>query len=163
MMMSIQQTAFISDHTLASADSRDVIHSRFGEIVIDTRNALEFPKGLLGIPLAQHFVLANFPSEKMQQFKLLQCLDDTTLSFICLPLALENPILRREDALTASLELGIRPESLVILMIVCVHRTAEGTKLSVNARAPVFIDAERKVGAQHVFTQDHYKVQHFIN
>lgn len=163
MMMSMQQTTAIFNHTLAGMENREVLNSRFGEIVIDTRNALSFHKGLLGIPGARNFVLTNFPSEKMQQFKLLQCLDDVSLSFICLPVALDNAILRREDALTASLELGIRPDDLVMLMIVCVHRTAEGTRLSVNARAPIFIDAENKFGVQHVFVNDHYKVQHFIN
>lgn len=163
MMMSSHQATVISDHTLASPDSREVILSRFGEIAIDTRNALHFPKGMLGLPQAQSFVLANFPSEKMQQFKLLQCLDDLSLSFICLPLALENTIIRREDALNVCREMNIRQDDLVMLLVVCVHRTPEMTRLSVNARAPVFIDAERKGGTQYVFPQDHYRVQHFIN
>src|SRR5579872_96912 len=102
MMTHTPQATVISDHTLASGDSREIIQSRFGEITIDTRKALVFPKGLLGLPQARHFALANFPNEKMQQFKLLQCLDNTSLSFIALPLALENPLLKRQDVLAVA-------------------------------------------------------------
>ncbi len=166
MMSPAAQTPYstaIFDHTLAEEGTREVIKSRFGEIVIDTRNALLFPKGLLGMPDAQQFALASFPSEKMHQFKLLQCLDDLSLAFITLPVGAENSIVAHQDVLKACAELGIPPDALVLLFIVCVHRQAEGTKLSVNARAPVFIDAQRKLGGQYVFLQDQYKVQHFIN
>jgi flagellar assembly factor FliW len=162
MMMSSQQATHIFDHTLAGDDTREVIKSRFGDIVIDTRNMLVFPKGLLGMPTAQRFILANFPSEKMAQFKLLQCLDDLMLSFIALPLSPDNAIIRYDDAVQVCRSLSITPENLIMLLIVCVHRGLEGTRLSVNARAPVFIDSRLKAGTQYVFPQDHYKVQHFI-
>lgn len=161
-MMSSTQATTLYDHTLATMETREVLSSRFGDIAIDTRNALAFPKGLLGLPQFQNFALANFPSVKMAQFKLLQSLDDVQLSFISLPLTLSNAIIKREDLLSAAGEVGIMEENLVILCIVCVHRGAEGTKLSVNARAPVLIDAERKAGLQYVFLHDQYKVQHFI-
>lgn len=163
MLMSIHQASVISDHTLAGEGTREVVRSRFGEIVIDTRKSLYFTKGMLGMPHLQRYVLASLPNPKMQQFKLLQCLDDLSLSFIALPLPLDNAIIRREDAEAACREIGIAPDDLVLLLVVCVHRAAEATRLSVNARAPVFIDAQRKTGAQYVFTQDIYKVQHFIN
>lgn len=164
MSMSIQQhSAAITDHTLASDDTREVVKSRFGEIVIDIRNTLLFPRGLLGMPESRHFALANFPSAKMQQFKLLQCLDDFALSFIALPAGVENGIIARADMQAACRELGIGEDALVMLLVVCVHRGSEATKLSVNARAPIFIDVSRKVGLQHVFTSDQYKVQQFIN
>lgn len=167
MMMSspqptAHQPASLSDHTLAAGESREVIKSRFGDIVIDTRNALIFPKGMLGMPDCRNFALASFPSEKMQQFKLLQCLDDLSISFITLPLPVESTIIQRQDALVAAREQGVSEEGLVVLLIVCVHRMPDSTRLSVNARAPVLLDATRKTGVQHVFTQDYYKVQHYI-
>jgi flagellar assembly factor FliW len=166
MMMSAANTpisAAIFDHTLAEEGSREIIKSRFGEIVIDVRNSLSFPKGLLGMPQAQQFALAHFPSEKMAQFKMLQCMDDFSLSFITLPLPFDNGILSAEHITIACREMGIPRESLVLLLIVCVHRQPEGTKLSVNARAPIFIDASRRLGGQYVFVHDQYKVQHFIS
>src|SRR5262245_19028456 len=75
----------------------ETIQSRFGEITVDTNKTLMFPRGLLGMSDKLRFVLANFPSERMQQFTLLQSLDDKTLSFITLPVPLENPIITRQD------------------------------------------------------------------
>lgn len=154
--------AALFDHTLASGDTREVVQSRFGEIVIDTRNALMFPKGLLGMPQCRNFALANFPSEKMQQFKLLQCLDDLSMSFIALPGGVQNAIVSEDDVRLAARELDIEESDLIMLFIVCVHRNPDATRLSVNARAPVFIDASRKSGAQYVFLHDQYRVQHYI-
>lgn len=162
-MMPLQPALSLSDHTLASGEARGVIATRFGEVVFDTRNALQFPKGLLGMPNCTRFMLSAFPGERMQQFRLLQCADDAALSFITLPLPLDNPIVRREDILAACQEMGIAERDVVPLLIVCVHRSPAGTRLSVNARAPVMIDAARKVGGQHVFLQDRYSVQHFIS
>ena len=161
--MILQPALALSDHTFASGDTRELIPSRFGEIVVDIRNAMLFPKGILGMAGYRHFALANFPSEKMRGFKLFQCLDDFSISFITLPAASENSIIRREDMLAVGKELSIAENDLLLLLIVCVHRNPDATRLSVNARAPIVIDAARKTGVQHVFLQDTYNVQHFIS
>lgn len=153
-----------STHTHANPlhGSVEVIKSRFGEISVDTGKALTFPRGLLGMPERFNFILANFPSPKMQQFKLLQSLEDAALSFITLPTELQNSIVARADISAACRDLQINEQSLALLFIVSVHRTPEQVKLSVNARAPLLIDAERKTGIQYVFQNDDYKVQHML-
>lgn len=138
------------------------IDSRFGPVLVNTRNRIVFSRGLLGIPDRQHFALANFPGEKMQQFKLLQSLDDNSLSFITLPLDVENPIIAKDDVLMACQALGIALADLAMLMIVSVYRTPGGTRITVNARAPLFLDAEKKWGTQFVFPSSKYQVQHVI-
>jgi flagellar assembly factor FliW len=138
------------------------IQSRFGEVVVDMAKSLEFPRGLLGMADKLRFALAGFPSEKMQQFMLLQSLDETALSFITLPLPLDNPIVAAKDIYEVSRELQIAEDNLALLLIVSVHRFPTGVKLSVNARAPLFIDSLRKLGVQHVFQHDTYKVQHML-
>lgn len=162
MMMSVQAVSTLVNHAHAQSGEKETISSRFGEIVVDVRNAMHFPKGLLGMPGCQHFALVNFPSQKMQQFKLLQCLDDFSISFITLPLPLENSVLKRADIEAIAHDSGIAPDQLVTLLMVCVHRAPDGTRLSVNARAPIFIDSARKRGGQHVFTHDSYPLQHYI-
>jgi flagellar assembly factor FliW len=140
----------------------ETIKSRFGEITVDTSKAFVFARGLLGMPEKAHFVLANFPNPKMQQFMLLQSLDDATLSFITLPLDLKNGIIAYEDLSTACRDLQISEANVAVLLITTVHRGLDQVKLSVNTRAPLLIDAQRKVGAQYVFQQDSYKVQHML-
>ena len=140
----------------------ETIQSRFGEIAVDTSKMLLFPRGLLGMPDKSRFAVVNFPSEKMQQFALLQSLDDKSLSFITLPILIDNPIIAAKDIKTVCHDLQIAEADLALLLIVSVHRLPTEVKLSVNARAPVFIDAMRKVGVQYVFQHDQYKVQHML-
>lgn len=138
------------------------IASRFGEITVDPSRAVSFPRGLLGLPDKARYIAANFPGEKMQQFKVLQSLEDTSLAFITLPLDVQNGIIAIADVRAACAELQIAEGNLAMLLIVSVHRSPGQVKLSVNARAPLFIDVERRVGVQHVFQSDAYKVQHML-
>lgn len=161
-MFMTQRTTSLSMPPMADISTSQTVPSRFGDIVIDTRNTIMFSRGLLGIPEKQHFVLSNFPSEKMRQFKLLQSLDDANLSFITLPIDIENPVVEKEDILMACQALGIPLADLALLLVVSVYRTPESTRITANARAPLFLDAEKKWGVQHVFPNSKYKVQHVI-
>ena len=156
------QSALVSGSGGINPGGMETVKSRFGDVTIDTSKRLTFPRGLLGMPDRFNFALANFPSEKMQQFKMLQSLDDQALSFITLPVDLQNAIISPDDLRSAMVDLQIPESSLVVLLIVSVHRSPEQVRLSVNARAPLFIDAERKIGAQYVFQSDAYKVQHML-
>lgn len=146
----------------SSPSMMETIKSRFGDITVDTSKSVLFPRGLLGMPDKFHFVLANFPNPKMEQFMLLQSLDDKALSFITLPLNLQNAIIAENDIRNACRDLQIDEAQLVLLLIVSVHRGLDQTRLSVNSRAPLLIDADRRTGAQYVFQHDTYSVQHML-
>ena len=156
------QSARLTAKTTAGIRTMETIKSRFGEVTVDTEKSLYFPRGLLGMPDQQRFALAPFPNPKMQQFMLLQSLDNASLSFITLPLDAQNAILHADDIKNACRDLQIAEANLALLLIVSVHRSPDQVKLSVNARAPLFIDAERRTGQQYVFQQEHYKVQHML-
>ncbi len=141
----------------------ETIDTRFGKIALKKDNPIIFPQGLLGMPDKANFFLAEFPSEKLRQFKLMQCLDDYSLTFITLPLDVENAIITKDDLTHACKDLDIPVTELAVLLIVSVHRSATSVTLSVNARAPLLIDAKRKLAAQYVFPHDRYKVQHTIS
>jgi len=143
-------------------DEPEVIDTRFGKITLQKNNAIAFPRGLLGMPNRFHFFLTDFPSTKLQRFKLLQSLDDYGLSFITLPINLQNDIIMAEDLTHACAELKIAPENLVTLLIVSVQRLPGKTVISANARAPLLIDTSMRLAAQYVFPTDRYQVQHLI-
>lgn len=144
-------------------DEPEVIDTRFGKITLQKNNPITFPRGLLGMPQSFHFFLTEFPSEKLHRFKLLQSLDDYNLSFITLPLPLQNDVITAEDLTRACAELKISVESLVTLLIVSVHRGPAKTVISGNARAPLLIDTSMRLAAQYVFASDRYQVQHPLN
>ncbi len=143
-------------------DEPDVIDTRFGKIALQRNNAITFARGLLGMPDKFHFFLTDFPSAKLARFKLLQCLDDYGLTFITLPLNLNNDIILAEDLSHACSELKIAVENLVTLLIVSVQRLPGKTSITVNARAPLLIDSSMRLAAQYVFPTDRYQVQHPI-
>lgn len=157
----------LSNNTFTSNSASEpgaviTIKTRFGEVMVDTTKTVLFPRGLLGMPDKLRYAISTFPGPKMAQFKLLQSLDDHALSFITLPLDVENSIISASDIRATALDMQIKEENLAVLLIVSVHRSPDAVKLSVNARAPIFIDAERRIGVQHVFQNDSYKVQHMF-
>jgi flagellar assembly factor FliW len=138
------------------------IETRFGTVEITRKNPLVFEHGLLGVPNSNLYVLADFPSQNLGIFKLLQSLDAPELSFITLPLELENAIIERADLEKAASDIGIAAENMAVLLIVSVHRTPSEVKLSVNARAPILIDVTNRYCMQYVFQHSRYKVQHLL-
>ncbi len=151
------------ESSLQQRPQQDTIETRFGSVVVSRENPIVFSKGLLGFPDKHNFCLAEFPSEKLrQQFKLLQSLDEDSLSFITLPLDIKNSIIAEEDIIAGCKDAEISTESLVTLLIVSVHRTPQQLRLSANARAPLFVDADKRIALQYVFRHDKYQVQHFI-
>lgn len=152
--------AVINQSVLASqSPETEEIESRFGKIRVNPRQSIVFPTGMLGMPDKMQFCLTHFPSEKMARFKLLQSLEDTSVSFITLPLDVNNPIIDRADLDNAAADLEVALDEVVVLLVVTVQRQGNVVQLSVNARAPIFMHVERRVAAQYVFPNTKYQIR----
>lgn len=160
--MTSSNPAVLSQASLPDAIDGDVIDTRFGKVQLYRRQPIVFTNGLLGLPDKGQFCLTHFPSEKMARFKLLQSLDDNGLSFITLPVDVTNAIIERPDMEQAARDLDIPVEQMITLLIVSVHREPTGTKLSVNARAPIFMHATKRVATQYVFAHTKYDIRKVI-
>lgn len=158
----LNQSTHTTTETSSPAIEMETIKTRFGDITIDTSKAVLFARGLLGMPDKHRFVLTSFPNPKMQQFMLLQSLDDMSLSFITLPVDLNNNIIEQKDLSGACTDMQMNPQEVAILLIVNVHRSLDDVRLSVNARAPLILEANSKVGVQYVFPNERYSVQHML-
>ncbi len=139
------------------------IKSRFGEIEVNSKQAICFTHGLLGIPGTVNFCLTDLPESESDQFRLLQCLDDHDLSFIVVPSQYDNQLLKTHDIDEACKVLDIKQENLLILFIVSVHEKGKERRLSVNAKAPVLIDVDQKTATQYVLQNSTYQIQHMIS
>ncbi|MFZ4541705.1 MAG: flagellar assembly protein FliW [Rickettsiales bacterium] len=158
--MSGNGQAIIGQPFLASeASEKEELDTRFGRITINPRQIIIFPTGMLGMPDKQQYCLTHFPSEKMARFKLLQSLDDAALSFITVPVDIDNPIIEREDLAQAAQDLGMPLTDVVVLLVVTVQRESGVAKLSVNARAPVLVQVSRNLAAQYVFPHTKYLIR----
>jgi flagellar assembly factor FliW len=139
------------------------LQSRFGEIEVDTSSKITFKHGLLGIPAAVSFFLTDLPHITTDQFKLLQCLEDEGLSFIVVPSQFENQLIKSDDLAEACKVLEFKHETLLVLFIVTIHEALSGRHISVNAKAPILIDAVNNVASQYVFQNSQYEIQHRIS
>jgi flagellar assembly factor FliW len=145
-----------------SETAREEVDTRFGKVTITRDNPIMFPSGMLGMPEKNSYCLTAFPSQKFERFKLLQSLDDESLGFVTLPLEPDNGIIARDDIAQAAKDLKISQEHLALLLIVSVHRETEGVRLSVNARAPILMDAVKRSAHQYVFASNKYQIRHMI-
>jgi flagellar assembly factor FliW len=152
--------------TSEASESENTIklETRFGEVEVSTDNPIIFPQGLLGIAGNFEYVLTNFPSPKLERFKLLQSLNDHSVSFITLPLPLDNVLIERADLEKAARDVGVEDmDNLTLLLVVSVHRSPTELKLSANTRAPLLIYVPTRAAVQYVFQNSKYNVQEILS
>lgn len=137
-----------------------MIESRFGTLTIHPHATLMFPQGLLGFGDCRDFALAELPNGKQPQFKALQCLSDPSLAFLVAPLPSESSAIDQIDVDEACRSLEIAMDDLAIVLIVTVRRDDAGAHVSVNLRAPILIDARRRIARQYVLPNNKYEIRH---
>lgn len=121
------------------------------------------PQGLIGFPDFTEFGLINLPDPRMEQFKLLQSVSDPDLSFIVLPLQMEDSPIDAEDMNKALTELAIAPEDALILSIVTIRQDNGQVQITTNLKAPIIVDADSRNGRQYVFSDPKYDIRHALS
>ncbi len=138
------------------------VESRFGAIEVVSENMIQLPNGLLGFAEFHDFGLAALPDGRHPQFRVLQCMTSQDLAFLVAPLNLESRAIDEEDLMEACTTLGISRQNLIVLLIVTVRRDDEGAHVSVNMRAPLFVDGARNIARQYVMPNNKYSIRHTL-
>jgi len=167
-MMVQQHTMTLEDRNVIASQlaqepslaDEEFVDTRFGRIRVQRDQPIIFRKGLLGMPEKTSFFLTDFPIAKFSRFKLLQSLDDQALSFITMPISINNDIIAKTDIEEGCKDLGFTIEHITLLLIVSVHRDVDGVRFSLNARAPLICDATRRVADQCVLRNNNYDIRH---
>ncbi len=139
------------------------IANNLGTFEYDRRLSLHFPSGMVGFPDSSEFGLANLP-DSIAQFKLLQSINEQNLSFIVLPCDPASAPIDAEDLDDTAKALNIARENLVLLYVITI-RTATptgGIIMTINQRAPVFVDISRRAARQIVLSNNKYPVQQIL-
>lgn len=142
-----------------AGDTHVTVETRFGTLVFGPENSLFMPVGPLGFGNHHRFGLAELPNPGLARFRLLQCLEDTELSFIVTPLRAEDGLVAREDLEDAALSVGVAPEIAAFLLIVTIRPDGKGSRITANLRAPVVVDPHRAVARQVVMANSKYPIQ----
>ncbi len=139
------------------------IETRFGTVEVNPENKLHFRSGLLGFGAATEFVLIDLENPKYELFRMLQCINDPSLSFIVFPPSLDSGLIDRSDIEAAAKAVKMNFEDLVILLLVTVRGQEDGSNsLSVNLRAPVLVDSVKFTGVQYVMPNEKYPVRFML-
>ncbi|MCG8360929.1 MAG: flagellar assembly protein FliW [Kiloniellales bacterium] len=148
-----------SGEATPETQGRLVVETRFGALEFGAENRVYMPLGLLGFSDHHNFGIADLPQPELAAFKLLQCLEDTSLSFIVNPLKIDEGRVAREDLEDAALSVGIPVEAAAFLLIVTLRQADQGLNVTVNLRAPVVIDVNRALARQVVMANSAYPIQ----
>lgn len=157
-----QPTAGADPVVAAAATGKVTLDTRFGVIEFDRADAIRMPRGLLGYTEFREYGLSDLPNPGVSQFKLLQSLVEPTLSFVVAPFNIECGAIDEDDLDGVCRSLSITAENLAIVLIVATRKIGPETQVSVNLRAPIFIDTLSQTGWQFVLPKDRYPIRHVI-
>jgi len=145
------------------------INTRFGEIDVNSSSIFCFPQGVVGIPNSHYYYLCEVPENKIPGACLVHGLDEDKISFITLPLDKkfyigEDAIIKQEDINNAVETYNISYDDLIILVIAKITYDKESKKvdISINLKAPIFVNLKERVAFQHVFISKEYPLKYSI-
>jgi flagellar assembly factor FliW len=148
--------------TAERSEAPIVLQTRFGEMTVDPETVLTLPRGLMGFAALHAFALAALPTERYGRFQVLQSLEAPDVSFIVLPYKPSDALIAEADLAAAYEALGVTPAEGATLLIVSIRKMGEVASVSVNLRAPLIVDAGRRLGWQHVLPNPEYSVRHTL-
>jgi len=135
----------------------NIVTTRFGEIEIDESKVIDMRGGIIGFEHLKKYIL-HIKDEK-NPFWWFQSLDNSEIAFVVI-----NPFIAKadyepviDDNDTKLLEIeGI--EDVVLLTIVTICQTP--FSVSVNLRAPIVVNAKKKIAKQVVLEDPTYPVRY---
>ncbi len=160
-MISLNQQLAWSEHKAPRSDADDAVavETRFGVFEFAGRSMVHMPRGPHGFTEFREFGLANLPPPAPEHFKLLQSLEEPQLSFIVTALDPTSGAVVQEDLKDGAASVGIPFDDAAFLLIVTLRAGDEGTTATVNLRAPIVLDLERRLARQVVLANNAYPIQ----
>ena len=169
MAMSQQGTTTLTAASVALGPDRgfapfvgpgdQVLMTRFGPIHVDEQRLVWFPAGIPGFPGRHRFQLERIGGAGLL---LLQSADDAALGFFVMPIVEQGWSITAADRAAACRLLLLDPFCTDFLAIVTASRGPAGFSFFANLRAPLAIEAKRRLGAQIVLADPAHPLRHPI-
>ena len=130
----------------------------FGEITIDDDKIITFPQGIVGFPELTEFALLHDSEKGSDSIHWLQSLQETAFAMPVMDPLIVCPDYNPEVDDELLKHIGeLVPEELLVLVTMTVPKDL--TKMSVNLKGPVIINAAQKKAAQVIIEGDEYQVK----
>lgn len=130
----------------------------FGEVEVNEEKLINFSQGIIGFPDLKRFMLIH-DDENESSISWLQSVDEPSFAMPVIdPLMIDaeyNPQI--EDELLKPLSIV---EGTEILVVTTITVPADITKMTVNLKAPIIINAENLKAAQLIVEDDKYEVRY---
>ena len=139
-----------------------MIHTRiFGDIEVDENKIITFDGGIIGFPELKRFMLIHDRENEKKHISWLQSIDEPDFAMPVIdPLKLVedyNPIV--EDELLSGLG-KLLPEEMLVLVTMTIPKDI--TKMTVNLKAPIIINAASLKAGQIIVDDEKYVVRYPI-
>jgi len=137
----------------------NIVTTRFGEIEIDESKIIEMRGGILGFEHLKRYVL-HIPDED-NPFWWYQSVEDGAIAFIVVnpyaAMADYEPVISDKDVTLLEIE---SRDDVVLLAIVTIRQNP--FSVSVNLRAPIVVNAKKRIAKQIVLEDEQYPIQHSL-
>lgn len=129
----------------------------FGEITIDDEKIITFPKGIIGFPDLTEFALVHDSEKGTDTIHWLQSIQEPAFAMPVMDPLIVYPDYNPEVEDELLSHLGkLDPEEMLVLVTVTVPKDL--TKMSVNLKGPIVVNAAERKAAQ-VIVDDEYQVK----
>ncbi|MBL4932903.1 MULTISPECIES: flagellar assembly protein FliW [Clostridium] len=135
----------------------ELITKFHGTFNYEEKDIINFPNGIMGFEELNKFIIVE--SKENEAFKILQSLEDGDIGLLSI-----SPFDVKEDYEVELNEemvnsLGIEsPEDVILYNIVTLN--SDIYKITVNLKAPIIINVNKKVGKQVIIDKEEYKIKH---
>ncbi len=132
----------------------------FGEIEVDEKGIIDFRGGLPGFEKIKKYILLT-NSDKESPFKWLQSIEEKNLAFAVIdPFVIKKDYdIEVSDETVENLDIENLKDVMVLSIVVIPE---DISKTSINLKAPLIINVNRKKGMQVILDTDLYTVRHYI-
>lgn len=136
----------------------EILTKAFGKITIDDEKIINFPKGIVGFPDLTEFALIHDEEKGTETIHWLQSIQEPGFAMPVMDPLLVCPDYNPEvdDELLSHLG-ELNPEELLVLVTVTVPRDI--TKMTVNLKGPIVINAAERKATQVIVEGDQYQVK----
>lgn len=135
-------------------------NTRFGEIEYSADDVITFTDGLIGFPGANTFLLLNHKPNT--PFRWLQCLDETSLSFLVAFPELLVPGYTPEIEDGVANELELQEETPKLLLTTVSIPSGKPEDMTTNLLGPIIINGATMQAKQVILSDEAYTVKHRV-